>query len=89
MNSDEVDVLRIKIIQSGEIRTFELDERLLTIKFKQFVSKLLKSLGLKPKDVYFSNEEGKMISTLYHDSPIKEIIQKFGAQLNLYYEKIF
>lgn len=78
-----------KIIQSGEIIKIALTEINLANNFKEIYLPLLKQLKLKQKDVYVSNEEGKMIGDFDMELSLESILNKFGNKLKLYCEKIF
>lgn len=78
-----------KIIQSGEVIKIALTERNLTSNFKEIYLPLLKQLKLKQRDVYISNEEGKMIGDFDMELSLESILNKFGNKLKLYCEKIF
>ncbi len=87
-NDKDINSLSILIVQSGDIIRIKTSKENLRKEFYDLYSSMLKDLKLKQKDVYLSNEEGKMIGDLDLNSPLKEIIQKFGTKLKLYYEKI-
>jgi hypothetical protein len=84
----EKQFLFIKIVQSGESIKISLTEKNLPIEFKEIYLPLLQELKLKQKNVYISNEDGKMIGNFDFNLPLEEIIQKFGNKLKLYYEKV-
>ncbi|MFX1430298.1 MAG: hypothetical protein ACFFCY_09065 [Promethearchaeota archaeon] len=81
--------LIFKIIQSGEIIKIALTEINLANNFREIYLPLLKQLKLKQKDVYVSNEEGKMIGDFDMELSLESILNKFGNKLKLYCEKIF
>ncbi|MFX0039400.1 MAG: hypothetical protein ACFFB9_08600 [Promethearchaeota archaeon] len=81
--------LFFKIIQSGEIIKIALTEINLANNFREIYLPLLKQLKLKQKDVYVSNEEGKMIGDFDMELSLESILNKFGNKLKLYCEKIF
>lgn len=85
----EKNVLLFKIVQSGESIAIPLTDKNLKNQFKEIYHILLKELRLKQKDVYLSNEEGKMVGNTDLDLSLQEVIKKFGSMLKLYYEKIF
>lgn len=87
-NHNDNKSLLIKIIQTGDIIRVSLSKENMEKKFYDIYISLLKELNLKQKDSYLSNEEGNMISDFDLNSPLKEIIKKFGSKLKLYYEKI-
>ncbi|MFX1470558.1 MAG: hypothetical protein ACFFB8_18080 [Promethearchaeota archaeon] len=92
MNDDhhqEKPIFLIKIVQSGEEVEIPLIEKNLKKGFKEVYNKILKELKLKHKDVYITNEEGKMIGISDLNLPLQDILNKFGARLKLYSEKIF
>ncbi len=78
-----------KIIQSGEDIGVPLTEKNLKKEFKELYFSLLKQLKLKQKNVYLSNDEGKMIGVYDLTLSLEDIIKKFGIKLKLYYEKVF
>ena len=80
--------LSILIVQSGDIIRIKTSTENLRKQFYDIYSSILKDLKLKRKDAYLSNEEGKMIGDFDLNKPLKEIIQKFGSRLKLYYEKV-
>lgn len=86
---EEKDILKIKLIQGGEIKVIELSEKLKNLRFGQFLDLFLKELGMKRKDVYLSTDSGKMINPLYYNQIVKQIVKKYGSNLNLYNEKVF
>jgi len=85
---DDQDIFSIKIVQSGDLNKFVLSERMLHRELKSLLFPLLKELKLKEKEIFLSNDEGKMMQKVDLNRPLNEIIQKFGYQLNLYSEKI-
>ncbi len=78
----------IKIIQSGEIKSFSLTNENLSKKFKDLYFPVIKGLKIKKKDVFLSNDAGRALDSIDLNLSLKEIIEKFGNKLNLYYEKI-
>ena len=80
--------LFFKIVQSGESIKIPLTEKNLFSEFKEIYFSLLKELKLKQKDVYISNEEGKMVGDLELTLPLDDVIKKFGTKLKIYYEKV-
>ncbi|MFX1379490.1 MAG: hypothetical protein ACFFA4_10390 [Promethearchaeota archaeon] len=84
----EKQFLFFKIVQSGERIKIPLTKENLTSEMKEIYLILLKDLKLKQKDVYISNEEGKMIGDFDLKLSLEDIINKFGNKLKLYYEKI-
>ncbi|MFX0036202.1 MAG: hypothetical protein ACFE9I_11255 [Candidatus Hermodarchaeota archaeon] len=92
MNDDhrrEKPIFLIKIVQSGEEVEIPLILKNLQRHFKEFYNNILKELKLKQKDVYITNEEGKMIGIADLNSSLEDIITKFGTRLKLYSEKVF
>ncbi len=87
-NNDYTKFLSIKIIQSGDIIRIKTSKQNMRKEFYDIYSSILRDLRLKQKDVYLSNEEGKMIGDFDYSKPLEEIIQKFGLKLKLYYEKV-
>ena len=88
-NQEDRGFLTFKIVQSGEIKKVELSNSNLRKSFRNILLSLLKELKLKQKDVFLSNEEGKMIGNHDLSLSVEEIIHKFGTILKLYSEKIF
>ena len=84
----EKQFLFFKIVQSGERIKIPLTKENLTSEMKEIYLILLKDLKLKQKDVYISNEEGKMIGDFDMKLSLEDIVSKFGNKLKLYYEKI-
>jgi hypothetical protein len=84
----EKKVLFFKIVQSGDSIKIPLTEKNLASAFKEIYFTLLKDLKLKKKDIYISNEDGKMIGALELDLSLEAIINKFGTKLKIYYEKV-
>ena len=80
--------LIIKIIQSGEIKSFSVTEENLNKKFKEIYLQIIKGLKLKRKDIFLSNDAGRALSSLDLNLTLKEILEKFGNKINLYYEKV-
>jgi hypothetical protein len=78
----------LKIIQSGEIKSFSLSEENLNKTFKELYLPIIKELKLKKKDIFLSNDAGKALTSLDLNLSLKEILEKFGNKINLYYEKI-
>ena len=78
----------LKIIQSGEIKSFSLNEVNLSKKFRDIYLPIIKELKLKKKHVFLSNDAGKALSNLDLNRSLKEILEKFGNKINLYYEQI-
>jgi hypothetical protein len=87
-NNNSINFLSIKIIQTGDIIRIKTSKENLKKEFYDIYSSTLNDLKLKQKDAYLSNEEGKMIGDLDLNKSLKEIIQKFGPSLKLYYEKV-
>ena len=86
--NENIEFLIIKIVQSGEILKIPLHERNLKKQFRQMYLPLLKDYKLKEKDVFFSNEQGKTMVDFHLNLSVKEIVEKFGQKLKLYYEQI-
>jgi len=78
----------LKIIQSGEIKSFSLTKDNLSKIFNEIYLPIIKELKLKKKDVFLSNDAGKALSNLDLNRSLKEILEKFGNKINLYYEQI-
>ncbi len=85
----EKQILLIKIVQSGEKFEIPLTLKNLQRQFKEFYYNILKELKLKQKDVYITNEEGKMIRSSDLNLCLQDVIKKFGVKLKLYSEKVF
>jgi hypothetical protein len=85
---NDQDLLEIKIIQSGKVKTYSLSDEDRVKKFKDIYNFLLKELDLKKKDVLITNDHGKAVSSNDLNLPLSEMICKFGKKLNLYSEKI-
>ena len=81
--------LTFKVIQSGEIIKIELTPNNLKKNFQEVFQSLLKELKLKKKNIFLSNEEGKMIGNYEFNFSVKDIIENFGNILKVYSEKIF
>ena len=81
--------LFLKIIQSGEIIKIALTDMNLKKNLKEFYVPILKRLKLKEKNVFISNEEGKMLGNPDLELPLKVISKKFGYRLRLYSERVF
>ncbi len=81
--------LSLKIIQSGEIIKIAISDKNLRKNLKEFYVPILKELKVKEKDVFISNEEGKMLGNSDLELPLNLIFKKFGNKLKLYSEKIF
>ena len=81
--------LFLKIIQSGEIIKIALTDMNLKKNLKEFYVPILKRLKLKEKNVFISNEEGKMLGNPDLELPLKVISKKFGYRLRLYSERGF
>jgi len=80
--------LSLKIVQSGEIKKIPLTTENKKKKFKNVYLPILKELKLKHKDVFLSNEEGKMVGPFDYSLKLGEIINKFGNELKLYSERV-
>ena len=80
--------LSLKIVQSGEIKKIPLIPENMKKKFKNIYLPILKTLKLKHKDVFLSNEEGKMIGPFDYSLNLGEIINRFGNELKLYSERV-
>ncbi len=80
--------LSLKIVQSGEIKKIPLSPENMKKKFKSVYLPILKELKLKHKDVFLSNEEGKMIGPFDYSLNLGEIINRFGNELKLYSERV-
>ena len=80
--------LSLKIVQSGEFKKIPLSPENMKKKFKNVYLPILKELKLKHKDVYLSNEEGKMIGPFDYSLNLGEIINRFGNELKLYSERV-
>ena len=80
--------LSLKIVQSGEIKKIPLTPENVKKKFKNIYLPILKELKLKHKDVYLSNEEGKMVGPFDFSLKLSEIINRFGNELKLYSERV-
>lgn len=78
----------IKIIQSGEIKSFSLTKENLNRPFKEIFLPLIKELKLKLKDIFLSTDAGKTLINKDLNLSLNEILKKFGTKINLYYEKI-
>lgn len=85
----EDEFLFLKIIQSGEIIKIVISDKNLKKNLKEFYVPILKELKVKEKDVFISNEEGKMLGNYDLELPLNLIFKKFGNNLKLYSEKIF
>ncbi|MFX1321272.1 MAG: hypothetical protein ACFFAQ_06465 [Promethearchaeota archaeon] len=81
--------LFLKIIQSGEIIKIALTDMNLKKNLREFYFPILKRLKLKEKNVFISNEEGKMLGNPDLELPLKVISKKFGYRLRLYSERVF
>ena len=79
---------KIKIIQSGKIKSFSLTESNLNKKFREVYTPLIKELKLSKKDIFFTNDEGRALNNMDLNLPLNKIIEKFGKKINLYYDKI-
>ncbi|MFW9900440.1 MAG: hypothetical protein ACFFDY_04025 [Candidatus Thorarchaeota archaeon] len=88
-NNEGKDFLTFKIIQSGESIKVQLTTSNLNKSFLYVLQSLLKDLKLKQKNIFLSNEEGKMVGINDFRLSLKEIIHKFGTILKVYSEKIF
>jgi hypothetical protein len=88
MNTQEQEFFTFKVIQSGEIIKVQLSPSNLKKNFQEIFHSLLKDIKLKQRDVFLSNEEGKMIGLYDLRLNLEEIIKKFGTQLKVYSEKI-
>ena len=82
------DLFIIKIIQSGEIKSFFLTKENLNRPFKEIYLPIIKELKLKLKDTFLSNDAGKTLINKDLNLSLNEILKKFGTKINLYYEKI-
>jgi len=78
----------IKIIQSGEIKSFSLTKENLNRPFKEIYFPIIKGLKLKKYDIFLSNDAGRALNANDLDLSLKEVLNKFGTKINLYYEKI-
>ncbi len=85
----EDEFLFLKIIQSREIIKIVISDKNLKKNLKEFYVPILKELKVKEKDVFISNEEGKMLGNYDLELPLNLIFKKFGNNLKLYSEKIF
>jgi len=85
----ENEFLFLKIIQSGEIIRISLTDMNLKKNIKEFYVPILKRLKLKGKNVFISNEEGKMLGNSDLELPLKVILKKYGYRLKLYSERVF
>ncbi|MFX1316641.1 MAG: hypothetical protein ACFE9T_12315 [Promethearchaeota archaeon] len=81
--------LFLKIVQGGEVIKIALTDENLSKKFREMYIPILKELDLKPKDIFFSNVEGKMLLNHDLEKDLRTIIVRFGNNLRLYSEKIF
>lgn len=79
----------LKIIQSGETIRIKLTNVNLRKNFKEFYVPILKRLRLKEKNIFITNEEGKMLENSDLELRLKEISVKFGNRFKLYSEKVF
>ena len=86
LNNEEFFIL--KIIQSGEIKSFSISDENLSKKFKDIYFPIIKELKLKKEDTFLTNDAGRALSSPDLNLSLKEIREKFGSKLNLYYEKI-
>ncbi|MFX1568598.1 MAG: hypothetical protein ACFFCV_09540 [Promethearchaeota archaeon] len=89
LNNDRKEFLIFKIIQSGEIIKVQLTPINMKKTFLYVFESLLKDLKLKQKNIFLSNEEGKMIGIHDFRLSLDEIIHKYGTILKVYSEKIF
>ena len=85
----ENEFLFLKIIQSGEIIRISLTDMNLKKNLKEFYVPILKRLKLKGKNVFISNEEGKMLGNSDLELPLTVILKKYGYRLKLYSERVF
>ena len=85
----ENEFLFLKIIQSGEIIRISLTNMNLKKNLKEFYVPILKRLKLKGKNVFISNEEGKMLGNSDLELPLTVILKKYGYRLKLYSERVF
>lgn len=84
----ELDILWIKVVQSGELKKIPLSEVNLSKKFKDIYFPMLKELKLKQNYAFLTDETGKMLGPLDIADSVENIVKKFGSKLELYYEKI-
>ncbi|TFG15162.1 MAG: hypothetical protein EU535_01985 [Promethearchaeota archaeon] len=88
LSNDNSADFKIKIIQSGNIKSFSLTESNLNTQFRELYAPLIKELKLSKKDIFFTNDQGKALNNIDLNLPLFKIIEKFGNKINLYYEKI-
>ena len=88
MNEEGKEFLTFKIIQSEEVIKVQLTPNNLSRDFHDIFQSLLKELKLKQKDIFLTNEEGKMIGIHDLSFSLKEITHRFGTILKVYSEKI-
>lgn len=81
--------LTIRIIQSGDKLRVALTKINLRKKFNEIYAPLLKELKLKRNYTYLSSEDGKMVSNLDLNLSLDDLVEKFGLNLKLYYERVF
>ncbi len=87
-NHEEEFFLIIKIVQTGKINSVPLNDLNLEKKFKEIYEPLLKNLNMKRTGSFLSDECGRMLGPFELNLTVKEIVEKYGTQLNLYYEKV-
>ncbi len=88
LNNNNKEDFKIKIIQSGNIKSFSLSEENLNRKFLEIYSPLIKELRLNKRDIFLTNEEGRALHNIDLNLSLRKIIEKFGKKINLYYEKV-
>ena len=88
LKNQDNEFLSLKIVQSGETKKIPLTPENMKKKFKKIYLPILKELKLKHKDVFLSNEEGKMIGPFDFSLNLGEIINRFGNELKLYSERV-
>ncbi len=87
-NQEDEYFLVIKIVQAGTTKSIPLNDLNLEKRFKEIYEPLLKSLKMKRSDAFLSDESGRMIGPIELNLTLKEILEKYGTQLSLYYEKV-
>jgi hypothetical protein len=88
INNQGNEFLSFKNAQSGEIKKIALTPENMKAKFKNIYFSVIKDFNLKHKDIFVSNEDGKMIGPFDFSLKLKEIIKRFGKELKLYSEKV-
>ena len=88
LKNNTLEDFKIKIIQSGNVKSISLNESNLNTQFRELYTPLIKELKLSKKDIFFTNDQGKALTDMDLNLPLIKIIEKFGYKINLYYEKI-